>query len=91
MPKFLLEIRCVHRTYAKPKNKAGFIIVTYEGDKEDWRFLTGDAMRAGILALQIGKKVLSVIVQYLSLLYPPCLALEKKNLPNLTRSFAMPM
>ena len=35
-----MEVNCVHlKTYGMPKNKSGFIIATYEGDKVDWGFL----------------------------------------------------
>ena len=53
----LLEYGFVHhRPLAMPKNRAGFIIATFEGIKLDWPVIVADALRAGIQAVVDGKK-----------------------------------
>ena len=54
----LLEYGFVHpRPLAMPKNKARFIIATYEGVKVDWPVIIANCLRAAIKSVQDGKKV----------------------------------
>ena len=56
--KFLIEVGCVHlNAYGMPKQKAGFIISTFEGCDVDWVFITRTTVREGLHAFQIGKKL----------------------------------
>ena len=53
------------------KHRAGVIIVTYEDAPSNWGFITGVALRTGLLAMQVRKKLLPIIAQYLTILFPP--------------------
>ena len=72
LAKFLLEITCVHpHNYGMPKKKVGIIITTYTGGLLDWGSITGEALRAGLYALQAGKKLIPALAHYLFVPYPP--------------------
>ena len=42
---------------AMPKNKAGFIIATYEGVQVDWLVIIANCLRAAIDSVKGGRKV----------------------------------
>ena len=44
-----------------PKNRAGFIIATYEGVKIDWPVIVADPLRAAIQFVADGKNVWTVV------------------------------
>ena len=54
-----------------PQNKAAIIINAYEGNKIDWVIITGEGVRAARASFQLGKKMLSVITHFLTVLDPP--------------------
>ena len=53
-----------------PQNKATIIISSYEGNNIDWGIITGKGLRAALASFQSGKKMLSVITHFLTVLYP---------------------
>ena len=70
--KFLLEVGCVHtNAYGMPKQKAGIVIATFQGQAIDWGVITGPTLREGLHAFQTGKKLRPIILQYLIVLFPP--------------------
>ena len=81
------EVACVLHEYGfihprpqvMPKNKAGFIVATYEGIRVDWPVITADSLRAAIQSIVDGKKVWTVVAQWLTLLAPPVLAIKDKK------------
>ena len=54
-----------------PQNKAAIIISEYEGNKIDWGIIIGEGVRAALASFQSGKKLLSVMTHFLTVLYPP--------------------
>ena len=60
--KFLLEVGCLHtNAYGMPKQKAGIVIATFEGQAIDWAVITGPALREGLDVFQVGKKLCPII------------------------------
>ena len=57
--------------YGMPKQKAGVIIETFEGKAVDWGVITGPTLREGLREYQTGRKLRSIIPQYLTVLFPP--------------------
>ena len=47
------------------------IISAYEGNKIDCGIITSEGVRAAMASFQSGKKMLSVITHFLTVLYPP--------------------
>ena len=54
-----------------PQNKATVIISAYEGHRIDWGIITGEGLRAAVASFQSGKKMLSVVTHFLTVLLPP--------------------
>ena len=73
------EIACILMEYAfvhtnptsMPQNKAAIIINEYKGNKIDWGIIIGEGVRATLPSFQSGKKLLSVMTHFLTVLYPP--------------------
>ena len=69
---FFLEYICLHlNPHSMPKKRAGLIILAYEGKKIDWGCITGDGIRAALASFKSGKRLLPVLAQYTTVLYPP--------------------
>ena len=67
-----MEYAFVHTNpTSMPQNKAAIIISEYEGNKIDWGVITGEGVRAALASFQSGKKLLSVMTHFLTILYPP--------------------
>ena len=67
-----MEYAFVHTNpTSMPQNKAAIIISAYEGNRIDWGIITGEGLRAALASFQSGKKMLSVITHFLTVLYPP--------------------
>ena len=70
--RILMEYAFVHTNPTSiPQNKAAIIIIAYEGHRVDWGIITGEVLRAAIASYQSGKKMLSVISHFLTVLFPP--------------------
>ena len=70
--RILMEYAFVHTNpTSMPQNKAAIIISAYEGNKIDWGIITGEGLRAALTSFQSGKKMLSVLTHFLTVLYPP--------------------
>ena len=76
----MLEVANVHpKSYGMVKHKAGVIITTYKEAPIDWGYIIGVALQAGLIALQVGKKIISIIAQYLTALFLPVTSLPPPN------------
>ena len=53
------------------QNKAVIIISAYEGHRIDWGIIIGEGLCAAIASYQSGKKMLSVVSHFLTVLFPP--------------------
>ena len=62
-----------------PKNKAGFIKATYEGVQENWPVIIAECLSAAIDSVKDGKKVWTVVAQWLTLLAPPMELVQTKK------------
>ena len=72
LARILMEYAFVHTNpTSMPQNKAAIIISAYEGNRIDWGIITGEGLRAALASFQSGKKMLSVITHFLTVLYPP--------------------
>ena len=72
LARILMEYAFVHTNpTSMPQNKAAIIISAYEGNRIDWGIITGEGLRAALTSFQSGKKMLSVITHFLTVLYPP--------------------
>ena len=70
--RILMEYAFVHTNpTSMPQNKAAIIISAYEGNRIDWGIITGEGLRAALASFQSGKKMLSVLTHFLTVLYPP--------------------
>ena len=70
--RILMEYAFVHTNpTSMPQNKAAIIISAYEGHRIDWGIITGEGLRAAIASFQSGKKMLSVVTHFLTVLFPP--------------------
>ena len=70
--RILMEYAFVHTNpTSMPQNKAALIISAYEGQQIDWGVITGEGLRAAIASYQSGKKMLSVVSHFLTVLFPP--------------------
>ena len=70
--RILMEYAFVHTNpTSMPQNKAAIIISAYEGHRVDWGIITGEGLRAAIASYQSGKKMLSVVSHFLTVLFPP--------------------
>ena len=70
------------KTYCMPKNKARFIIATYEGEKIDWGYITTATLQAHLVAIKGGKAMIPIIAQWLTLLCPMSLAIRGRKTPE---------
>ena len=78
----LLKYGFVHpRPPTMPKKKAGFIIATFEGLKEDWSMIVADSLWAGIGSVVDGKKAWCGLAHWITLLVPP-----PQHTPSIKRS-----
>ena len=74
----LFEYGFVHlRPLAMSKNRAGFVITTFEGLKVDWLVIVAESLR-------VGEKAWCGLAQWLTLLVPPTPALKPKKLARST-------
>ena len=72
LAQILMEYAFVHTNpTSMPQNKAAIIISAYEGNRIDWGIITGEGLPAALASFQSGKKMLSVITHFLTVLYPP--------------------
>ena len=72
LARILMEYAFVHTNpTSMPQIKATIIINAYEGNRIDWGIITGEGLRAALASFQSGKKMLSVITHFLTVLYPP--------------------
>ena len=70
--RILMEYAFVHTNpTSMPQNKAALIISAYEGQQIDWGVITGEGLRAAIASYRSGKKMLSVVSHFLTVLFPP--------------------
>ena len=68
----LMEYAFVHTNPASmSQNKAAIFTSEYEGNKIDWGIIMGEGVRAALASFQSGKKLLSVMTHFLTVLYPP--------------------
>ena len=75
--KFLLEVAYVSpRFYFMPKNRAGFIISTYEGGILNWGYLMGEALREQLKGVQRGKPMKPIFARWFTVL---CLTPSSKS------------
>ena len=82
--RILMEYAFVHTNpTSMPQNKAAIIISEYEGNKIDWGIITGEGVRAALASFQSGKKLLSVMTHFLTVLYPPPLLSSPRTLSSL--------
>ena len=70
--KFMLEVAFVMpRFYGMPNKRAGFIIVTYEGENFDWELLSTEALRDHLYGVQNrGEMMKTIFARWLSVLFP---------------------
>ena len=69
--KFLLKAACVSpRHYCMLKQRAGFIIATYEGSKVDWGYITGVALTEQLRGVQQKKPMKPIFAWWLTVLCP---------------------
>ena len=68
------------RSYCTPKNRAGFIIATYEGLKIDWGYITRVVIREQFHEVKNGKPMKSIIAQWLTVLCPMPLATKGRKI-----------
>ena len=69
--KFMLEVGCVYfNAYGMPKKKAAVVLSTYEGTDVNWGTIIGAALREGLHAFHSGKKLMPIIQQYFTILFP---------------------
>ena len=72
LARILMEYAFVHTNpTSMPQNKAMIIISAYEGNKIDWGIITGEGVCPALVSFQSGKKMLSVITHFVTVLYPP--------------------
>ena len=72
LARILMEYAFVHTNpTSMPQNKAAIIISEYEGNKIDWGIITGEGVRVALASFQSGKKLLSVMTHFFTVLYPP--------------------
>ena len=70
--RILMEYAFVHTNpTSMPQNKAAIIISAYEGHRVDGGIITGEGLRATIASFQSGKKMLSIVMHFLTMLFPP--------------------
>ena len=62
-----------------PKNRAGFIIGTYEGVQVDWTVIIIDSLSVTIASIKDDKKMWTVVVQWITLLAPPVEPIQPKK------------
>ena len=80
MAHVLLEYGFVNpRPRAMLKNRAGFIIATFEGVKVDWPIIVEDALRVDIQSVIDGKKAWCGLTQWLTLLVTPTHTIKPKK------------
>jgi hypothetical protein len=81
--RILMEYAFVHTNpTSMPQNKAAIIISAYEGHHIDWGVITGEGLRAAIASYQSGKKMLSVVSHFLTVLFPPSTLPSPRNITS---------
>ena len=84
--KFLLEVAFVSpRFYCMPKQRAAFIIATYEGDTIDWGYLNGEAPWNQMKRVQNNKPMKPIFGRWLMVLYPTASTEIRHNTPRKER------
>ena len=67
--KFLLEVVCVSpHSYCMPKQREGFIIVTYEGEKIEWGYIMGITLKEQLHGMQKVKSLNPIFTRWLLIL-----------------------
>ena len=70
--RILMEYAFVHTNpTSMPHNKAAIIIREYQGGTVDWGILIDEGVHAALESFQSGKRLLPVLTDYLTVLYPP--------------------
>ena len=62
-----------------PKDRARFIIATFDGLRVDWPVIIADSLQIRIVSVVDGKKAWCGLAQWLTLLVPPTRAIKPKK------------
>ena len=62
-----------------PKQRARFIIATYEGETIDWGLIIGVALREQVHGVRQGKPMKPIFAQWLSILCPRPVATQGRQ------------
>ena len=59
------------RSYPRFRSWPGIFTTAYEESRINWGIVTGQGLHAALVSFQSGKKMLSVLTHFLTVLYPP--------------------